>query len=76
MRKSFLQAAREWVITLHEDLTRLREETTALRNDVRELALLVGGLHQQIISLHTELTHLKEERDVVETEEPEPRWKM
>ena len=76
MRKSFLESARQWVITLHEDLTHLREETSALRNDVRELSGLVGSLHQEIVNLRAELAHLKEDREGVETEEQEPRWKM
>lgn len=76
MRKSFLEAARQWVATLHEDLTRLREETTALRNDVRELTLLVGSMHQELTQLRAELTHMKDDREAVESEEAELRWKM
>jgi hypothetical protein len=75
MRRSILEAARHWLTTLHEDLVRLREETTALREDVRHLTALVEQVHAETVRLRKDFERLNDLYPA-EDEEQEPRWKM
>jgi hypothetical protein len=68
MRKSILETIRNWAVILHEDLTGVRQEMEALRNDIRSLSA-------QIKLLNDEVERLKE-RDAYENEELKSEWEM
>jgi predicted RNase H-like nuclease (RuvC/YqgF family) len=75
MRQKFLESARQWITLLHEDLNKLREETSGLRGDIRELTTLVQEMHAEILRLRTELNRVKE-MSGFEDDDQEPTWKM
>ncbi len=75
MRTSILETIRQWAATLHDDLVALREETKALRDDVRGLTLLVSEVHQETVRLRVEINRLKEFYPDEEEEQESP-WKM
>ncbi len=75
MRQKFLESARQWVTLLHEDLNKLREETSGLRGDIRELTSLVQEMHAEILRLRTELNRVKEISGFSDDDQ-EPTWKM
>jgi hypothetical protein len=68
MRKSILETIRNWAVILHEDLTGVRQEMEALRNDIRSLSA-------QIKLLNDEVERLKE-RDAYEDEDLKSDWEM
>jgi hypothetical protein len=75
MRISILEAARQWLTTLHEDLVKLREETTALREDLRHLTALVEQSQAEILQMRKDLEQWNN-ISPAEDDEQEPRWKM
>jgi hypothetical protein len=75
MRISILEAARQWLTTLHEDLVKSREETAALREDLRHLTALVEQTHGEILQMRKDLERLNS-INPAEDDEQEPRWKM
>jgi hypothetical protein len=75
MRISILEAARQWLTTLHEDLVKSREETAALREDLRHLTALVEQTHGEILQMRKDLERLNN-ISPAEDDEQEPRWKM
>lgn len=75
MTKSIREAIKEWLNTLHNDLIGLREETQALRAEMKAMTELMMEMNRQITVLHDELNWIKE-RNQDEDDEQEPRWKM
>jgi regulator of replication initiation timing len=76
MRQKFLESARQWITLLHDDLIKLREETTGLRTDIKELTTLVQDMHAEIVNLRMELNRIKEIGGYEEDDDQEPSWKM
>ncbi|MGE0886544.1 MAG: hypothetical protein AB7P14_23650 [Blastocatellales bacterium] len=75
MTKSIREAIKEWLNTLHNDLVGLREETQALRVELKNMSELMMEMNRQITVLHDELNWIKE-RNQDEDDEQGPRWKM
>lgn len=75
MTKSIREAIKEWLYTLHNDLVGLREETQALRVELKNMSQLMQEMNRQIAVLHDELNWIKE-RNEQKDDDQEPRWKM
>lgn len=75
MAKSIREAIKEWLTTLHSDLVRLREETQALRGEVKAMTELVQMMNRQILELRRDLDWVKEQSEK-DDDEKELRWKM
>ncbi len=75
MAKTIRETIREWLTTLHSELVRLREETQALRGEVKAMTELVQTMNGQILELRKDLDWVKEHAEKGD-EEDEPRWKM